>query len=87
MEVKSIKERHTELTMHSVKFAKDEQGRRKGQEILFKWPDIGKLKINLLFPAELKLKLLLRIKLTLTFKLHITISSQELLVSYLLKLP
>jgi len=42
MEVKSVKERHTELAMHSVKFAKDEQGRRKGQEILFKWPDIEK---------------------------------------------
>ena len=32
MEVKSIKEAHTELMMHSVRFAKDEQGRRKGQE-------------------------------------------------------
>src|SRR6266511_4128426 len=42
MEVKSVKERHTELAMHSVKFAKDEQGRRKGQEILFKWPDVEK---------------------------------------------
>ena len=42
MEVKSIKETHTELMMHSVKFAKDEQARRKGQEILFKWPDIEK---------------------------------------------
>jgi hypothetical protein len=42
MEVKSIKERHTELMMHSVKFAKDEQSRRKGQEVLFKWPDIEK---------------------------------------------
>ena len=42
MEVKSTKEVHTELMMHSVKFAKDEQGRRKGQEILFKWPDIEK---------------------------------------------
>ena len=42
MEVKSVKERHTELMMHSVKFAKDEQGRRKGQEILFKWPDVEK---------------------------------------------
>ena len=28
--------------MHSVRFAKDEQGRRKGQEVLFKWPDIEK---------------------------------------------
>src|SRR5258706_528289 len=28
--------------MQSVKFAKDEQGRRKGQGILFKWPDIEK---------------------------------------------
>ena len=27
MEVKSIKEKHTELLMHSVRFAKDEQGR------------------------------------------------------------
>src|SRR5262245_24181687 len=42
MEVKSVKEKKTELAMHSVKFAKDEQGRRKGQEILFKWPDIEK---------------------------------------------
>jgi hypothetical protein len=42
MEVKSVKERNTELMMHSVKFAKDEQARRKGQEILFKWPDIEK---------------------------------------------
>ena len=42
MEVKSTQELHTELMMHSVRFAKDEQGRRKGQEILFKWPDIEK---------------------------------------------
>ena len=42
MEVKSVKERNTELMMQSVKFAKDEQARRKGQEILFKWPDIEK---------------------------------------------
>ena len=42
MEVKSVKERHTELMMHSVKFAKDEQGRRKGQDVLFKWPEIEK---------------------------------------------
>jgi hypothetical protein len=42
MEVKSIKETHTELMMQSVKFAKDEQGRRKGQAILFKWPEIEK---------------------------------------------
>src|SRR5258706_906860 len=42
MEVKSIKEKHTELMMQSVKFAKDEQSRRKGQEVLFKWPDIEK---------------------------------------------
>lgn len=42
MEVKSTKELHSELTMHSVRFAKDEQGRRKGQEVLFKWPEIEK---------------------------------------------
>lgn len=30
------------LTMHSVRFAKDEQGRRKEQEVLFKWPDVQK---------------------------------------------
>ena len=42
MEVKSVKEVHTELLMHSVRFAKDEQGRRKGQDVLFKWPEIEK---------------------------------------------
>ena len=42
MEVKSTKELHSELTMHSVRFAKEEQGRRKGQDILFKWPDVQK---------------------------------------------
>ena len=40
MEVKSTKELHSELAMHSVRFAKDEQGRRKGQDVLFKWPEI-----------------------------------------------
>ena len=40
MEVKSVKERHTELAMHSVKFAKEEVGRRKGQDVLFKWADV-----------------------------------------------
>ena len=34
MDVKSVKETHTELMMHSVQFAKDEQGRRKGQDVL-----------------------------------------------------
>ncbi len=42
MEERSITEVHTELMMHSVKFAKDEQGRRKQQEVLFKWSDIEK---------------------------------------------
>lgn len=42
MDVKSTKAVHTELMMHSVKFAKDEQGRRKQQEVLFKWPEIEK---------------------------------------------
>jgi gentisate 1,2-dioxygenase len=38
----STKEVHTELMLHSVKFAKNEQGRRKEQQVLFKWPDIQK---------------------------------------------
>ena len=42
MDVKTTKQVHTELAMHSVRFAKDEQGRRKGQDVLFKWPDIEK---------------------------------------------
>ena len=42
MDVKATKQVHTELAMHSVRFAKDEQGRRKGQDVLFKWPDIEK---------------------------------------------
>ena len=42
MEVKSTKELHSELAMHSVRFAKDEQGRRKGQDVLFEWPEIEK---------------------------------------------
>jgi gentisate 1,2-dioxygenase len=42
MDLKSTREVHTELLMHSVKFAKDEQGRRKQQEVLFKWPEIEK---------------------------------------------
>jgi len=36
MDVKTTKQVHTELAMHSVRFAKDEQGRRKGQDVLFK---------------------------------------------------
>ena len=35
MEVKSVKEVHTELLMHSVRFAKDEQGRRSGSRDAF----------------------------------------------------
>ena len=42
MEQKSVKEVHSELGMHSVRFAKDEQQRRKQQQVLFKWPDIEK---------------------------------------------
>lgn len=42
MEQRSIKELHSELALHSVRFAKDEQGRRKQQQVLFKWPDIQK---------------------------------------------
>jgi gentisate 1,2-dioxygenase len=41
-EERSIKEVHTELMLHSVKFAKNEQGRRKGQQVLFKWSDVEK---------------------------------------------
>ena len=42
MDVKATKEVHSELAMHSVRFAKDEQGRRKEQQVLFKWPEIEK---------------------------------------------
>ncbi len=42
MKQESVKELHNELTMQSVRFAKDEQGRRKKQEVLFKWSDIEK---------------------------------------------
>ena len=41
-EQRSVKEVHSELGMHSVRFAKDEQGRRKEQQVLFKWPEVQK---------------------------------------------
>ena len=42
MEQRSVKEVHSELGMHSVRFAKEEQGRRKQQQVLFKWPEVEK---------------------------------------------
>jgi gentisate 1,2-dioxygenase len=42
MKEQSVKELHSELGMQSVRFAKEEQGRRKQQEVLFKWPDVQK---------------------------------------------
>ena len=41
-EERSTREVHTELLLHSVKFAKNEQGRRKEQQVLFKWADVQK---------------------------------------------
>src|SRR5919206_165151 len=41
-EERSTKDVHTELLLHSVKFAKNEQGRRKEQQVLFKWSEVEK---------------------------------------------